>query len=1025
MNATISHPSDRRAALTTLAIRLAELGSSEAPRAELSDLQPALDALIAAGALVDRGGQIRFAHESLRDFVYAEAFAGSETSLATYLVKHGQDLADRWLVRQVLGYLRGIERPRYTAAVAELLEDPAIRFHIRDIVFETLRGDPQPSINDWRVIEPFVVDAGTRNHWAAWSVVVRPAWFALLDRLGVVIRWMASESTVERDLATNLLRAAQREASDRAAVLMAPFVGQKTDWGQRLRWIVGAAGGRPGREYFDLLRDCIDRGLFDDGDALHGEQVWEAAHDLPNSEPEWAVELIDSYFRRGLVLAASETDPFGAGVFPRSEHSSQAFIATTARHAPRRFIEAILDPVIRIADATAWPARSGDPIRVGDPWEYRWAVLQDDFRWGLFYGLDEALRAMAKSKPRSLRPMLTEPLSYADIDSIRYLIYRAWGANAHQFKDDAFNFLLREPPPFHCATGTNPYGATRELIAALQAVAPRQRLYELQEYIARFVPAWERTPEGRGQHRFAQWQLLAAFDESRLSPRARQLWRELTDKFGAKVQEETLPRAGFVGPPIAEASAKRMTDEQWVRAIRKYDRADMHVIGDAFKGGAIELSRVLESETAGNPDRFARLAAKLPDHTHPAYVEGILRGLGDADELVDGDLFFAALLHFFEMPGRPGGRWIQRPIARLADQDIPPAVIELVVWFATKDPDPGAEDIDKYLADESRTFSSSPFTVGLNSVRGMAAQTVSALVWPKADRLTSLLPAVQSLAEDRTLAVRACAASAVQSVLRHDPEAGLKLFMVLTDAHDLLLAENPVERLTGSLVVSHYEQARGVVRRMLESELPRVKQAGGRLAAFAALYNPSAADDAEAAVWTHADVRLGVAQVAAGNVGQADHQQQCQRWLTRLFQDTDERVRKEASDWCRLVNGEMLGMFTNLIRAHIDSPAYADDELPLLWALDGSPAPLAELGLQAVESFISRHADQMGDITTRSAGTAMTASQLAMRAYTSSTTAEMRARALDVIDRLLAARVSQMQELIGQYEPEAIRAASN
>ena len=95
--------------------------------------------------------------------------------------------------------------------------------------------------------------------------------------------------------------------------------------------------------------------------------------------------------------------------------------------------------------------------------------------------------------------MLTEPLSYADIDSIQHLIYRAWGANAHQFKDDAFNFLLREPPPFHCATGTNPYGATRELIAALQAVAPRQRLYELQEYIARFVPAWERTPEGRGR----------------------------------------------------------------------------------------------------------------------------------------------------------------------------------------------------------------------------------------------------------------------------------------------------------------------------------------------------------------------------------------------------------------------------------------------------------------------------------------------------------------------------------------------
>src|SRR5947209_16658025 len=145
---------------------------------------------------------------------------------------------------------------------------------------------------------------------------------------------------------------------------------------------------------------------------------------------------------------------------------------------------------------------------------------------------------MAKSKPRSLSATRIDALSYADIESVRYLIYRAWATNPDQFRTDALSFLLRDPPPFQCAAGTNPYGATRELIAALQAVAPRQRLYELQEHIARFVPAWERTPEGRSQHRFAQWQLLAAFDESRLSPRTRKLWRELTDKFGAKIEEE-------------------------------------------------------------------------------------------------------------------------------------------------------------------------------------------------------------------------------------------------------------------------------------------------------------------------------------------------------------------------------------------------------------------------------------------------------------------------------------------------------
>ena len=96
MTATSPQPS-RREALNRLALRLAETGSAEAPRDELDDLQPAVNDLLKAGALIEISGQIRFAHESLRDFVYAEAFAGSGRSLRQYLLENGQDLSDRWL----------------------------------------------------------------------------------------------------------------------------------------------------------------------------------------------------------------------------------------------------------------------------------------------------------------------------------------------------------------------------------------------------------------------------------------------------------------------------------------------------------------------------------------------------------------------------------------------------------------------------------------------------------------------------------------------------------------------------------------------------------------------------------------------------------------------------------------------------------------------------------------------------------------------------------------------------------------
>ena len=81
MTATSPQPS-RREALNRLALRLAETGSAEAPRDELDDLQPAVNDLLKAGALIEISGQIRFAHESLRDFVYAEAFAGIGSLIA-------------------------------------------------------------------------------------------------------------------------------------------------------------------------------------------------------------------------------------------------------------------------------------------------------------------------------------------------------------------------------------------------------------------------------------------------------------------------------------------------------------------------------------------------------------------------------------------------------------------------------------------------------------------------------------------------------------------------------------------------------------------------------------------------------------------------------------------------------------------------------------------------------------------------------------------------------------------------------
>jgi hypothetical protein len=77
---------------------------------------------------------------------------------------------------------------------------------------------------------------------------------------------------------------------------------------------------------------------------------------------------------------------------------------------------------------------------------------------------------------------------------------------------------------------------------------------------------------------------------------------------------------------------------------------------DFLKGGAHNLSGVLERRTKEDPERFARLALRFPDHTHHYYVDAVLRGVAEAGPSTETLLKVCRRCH--ELPRRPSGRWI-------------------------------------------------------------------------------------------------------------------------------------------------------------------------------------------------------------------------------------------------------------------------------------------------------------------------------------------------------------------------------
>ncbi len=171
---------------------------------------------------------------------------------------------------------------------------------------------------------------------------------------------------------------------------------------------------------------------------------------------------------------------------------------------------------------------------------------------------------------------------------------------------------------------------------------------------------------------------------------------------------------------------------------------------------------------------------------------------------------------------------------------------------------------------------------------------------------------------------------------------------------------------------------------------------------------------AEAALGGSVAQRKGIAQVGAANVSNEEVRDRCEAWLLALFADEEKEVRDEAGDWARQIEPDDLGGLAGLAEAFMDSPAYLDDPTMLLVRLEETTAEVPKLMLQAALRFAEGAGRDAADIRRSAAADAPHASNLAIRAYSSTVDPDLRSRALDAIDLLLASGVRDMEERISQ-----------
>lgn len=1003
-----------------------------APKARVDRYGKTAELMASEHILVSDGQQYSFFHEGFFDYAFARRFASEDKELLGFLgSREQQHLFRRAQVRQILLYERDAERERYLTDLQALLTSSNIRFHIKKVVFALLATLDNPTQEEWGIIAPFMgkkYDLITQQVWQTLHSSVH--WFQLLNSLGLIQQWLRNENEERIDKTVILLSIMQRQIPDLVAELVEPFIGVSEAWRNRLNSLVQRAEITTGERFFQLFLRLIDEGILDQTKEIIDDtrDFWRRIYSLAQKQPEWACEAISHYLNRYLALSPATEEPNlfhrKSGTLPHSQFAKQV-LTKSARNAPTTFIKYLLPFMLRVMKVTA--LREGNP-----PWLDRvWACRSP----GEVYSIDDALlremevalSSLAKNQPEDFSFIVAEQLlRQSNFETVQYLLIRAYAANGEKFANEAAAYLCEQPTrlqigyKIYSEGGTGaPFWATRQLLEAITPHCSNEHLAMLEMAILNYYSDWEKTAGMHYSYGHAQFVLLEGITSSRRSESATRRLQEWQRKFGKESVEAPKPIvASLVGSPIPESATQKMTDEQWLRAIKRYNQHSLDFNKDwSFAGGASELSHLLEKQVKIEPKRFAALVSQFPDDTHPSYFEAVLRGIADIGLDIQTTLRVCQRCH--QLPQRPCGRWICWLIEKLAELPWSQEALDVVVWYALEDPNPAQELWRTETSNEQVYYGGDIFMAGINSTRGSAVSAIAKLIFADKNRVSYFQQPLQQIVQDSSIAVRACAAEALTAVLYYDRDLAVSLFKQLCDTEDALLGTQTVEYFLSYALQTHFEVLASIVERMIMSELPEVVKVGTRQACIASLNIEEAGWLAELCLSDTETHRIAATEIFVTHFRQGHFRKFCENALIKLFHDSSEQVRSQAARCFLHFEGEELGDYISLVEAFVDSPAFSSDDNNLIYALEETTAKLPDaVTYRVCDRFLEGLRSDDSDVRQRAGIKADKISKLLLKLYNQSKDQELQLRCLDLIDFMSQMEVYGLAEALTEYEYE-------
>lgn len=998
-----------------------------APERILDEYEEEAQTIASSGILLYENQRYSFFHESFFDYIFANHFLNQEEVISKLLLSEEQHLFRRAQVRQLLTLQREDSFSQYLGNIEELLNHSDIRLHIKMSILSWLGRLEDPRQQELDVLLAIANSEDSHLKNCLWrGITGQVAWFKLFDRTGIINQWLKHNDEVWINHAIWFLRAIQRSEANRVAEIIKPFYEtDKSKWKPFLIYLMQWSDLGDGRKYFDFFLLLLADGILDNakGPIAVNSDFWSLLYSLKKERPEWIGDFLAVWIKRQLALKPLQENSLYS--LPESS-SAKEIIQAGAKKSPLVFFDSLFPLFIKLMEETV---RQDDDL-IGCISDSFWGIyFNDSFNYHMHTyivdGMQIAMELIAEDNPDYFQQFFNT-WKNSPYRSIQYLLVAGLIKSGKIFSDKAIDYLIENNCRLTLGGGHG--WLSRQLIEISTLHCSEGKLRKLEYRLLNFyensVVDWRSNKKRVNSHfGYDQFTLLTGIQTPRQSKQVQLRIKEWQRKF-LELEPNTFNirrMGGVVHSPISDSAIKYMSDSHWLQAMNNYhgssDSSDSNDFNNFLKGGASELSRLLEGITVQEPERFAKLCLIVPDNNHIAYFEAITRGLSAASviTLISIDLIVKCCRKIFNMNGHPCGRWIPRLIASYKKANLPDELLKMLLWYASSDPDPDKNSTGLSTnqgASEDLSFKA------INSVRGTAIESIAELIFANKKYYQYYNPHLASLCQyEENIAVRSEMAYIIIAVSNYDKKEALDLFdLLVSNQSEELFAGHHVEQYINYAIFDNFERIIPYIQQMLYSELTYVKQVGARQACVAGLVTEN--NEALIQKCLKGDIhhRKGAADVFVNNVTSELHSMQSKEALLVLFNDSEKEVRDRAARCFYEIKKQNLVPYQAFIESFIKSRAIEDNSSKIEHLLKQSLTKLPDVILLLIEKFIDGQGSESGDVRTSASGDSYQLSKLLIRLYSQTNSDEAKLGCLNAIDSMTGFGSSGLGSELEQFE---------